>query len=221
MGASSGGARGGYQRRNARRRSSAGVMSEINVTPLVDVMLVLLIVFMVAAPLMTVGVPIDLPKTDAKPLNSQVEPLSVSIKPDGSIFLIDQPMTIEELTTKLQALYGIDPEKEIRVRGDGDAGDDALHVTAVVEQGGEARPRLLVHPVAFVEHADTPGDHRRDQGRCVVGDLARFGKHGSHEQVFRTCVGRALVDVKRLLAQFCRGHREGRFADTRRADQTR
>ena len=94
MGASTGGARGGYQRRNARRRSSAGVMSEINVTPLVDVMLVLLIVFMVAAPLMTVGVPIDLPKTDAKPLNSQVEPLSVSIKPDGSIYLMEQAMTI-------------------------------------------------------------------------------------------------------------------------------
>jgi biopolymer transport protein TolR len=93
-------------------------MSEINVTPLVDVMLVLLIVFMVAAPLMTVGVPIDLPKTDAKPLNSQVEPLSVSIKPDGSIYLMEQAMTIEELTTKLQALYGIDPEKEVRVRGD-------------------------------------------------------------------------------------------------------
>ena len=93
-------------------------MSEINVTPLVDVMLVLLIVFMVAAPLMTVGVPIDLPKTDAKPLNSQVEPLSVSIKPDGSIYLMEQAMTIDELTTKLQALYGVDPEKEIRVRGD-------------------------------------------------------------------------------------------------------
>ena len=93
-------------------------MSDINVTPLVDVMLVLLIVFMVAAPLMTVGVPIDLPKTDAKPLNSQVEPLSVSIRPDGSIYLMEQPMTIEELTTKLQALYGVDPEKEIRVRGD-------------------------------------------------------------------------------------------------------
>lgn len=93
-------------------------MSEINVTPLVDVMLVLLIVFMVAAPLMTVGVPIDLPKTDAKPLNSQVEPLSVSIKPDGSIYLMEQAMTIDELTTKLQALYGIDPDKEVRVRGD-------------------------------------------------------------------------------------------------------
>lgn len=118
MGASSGGAKGGYQRRNARRRSSAGVISEINVTPLVDVMLVLLIVFMVAAPLMTVGVPIDLPKTDVKPLTSQVEPLSVSIKPDGSIFLMEEPMTMDLLAQKLQALYGIDPEKEIRVRGD-------------------------------------------------------------------------------------------------------
>jgi biopolymer transport protein TolR len=93
-------------------------MSEINVTPLVDVMLVLLIVFMVAAPLMTVGVPIDLPKTDAKPLTSQVEPLSVSIRPDGSIFLMEEPMTMELLAQKLQALYGIDPDKEIRVRGD-------------------------------------------------------------------------------------------------------
>jgi biopolymer transport protein TolR len=118
MGASSGGAGSGYQRRNARRRASRGVMSEINVTPLVDVMLVLLIVFMVAAPLMTVGVPIDLPKTEAKPLNSQVEPLSVSIKPDGTIFLMEQQMSMEELSQKLTALYALDPEKEIRVRGD-------------------------------------------------------------------------------------------------------
>lgn len=118
MGASSGGMSGGYQRRNARRRASKGVMSEINVTPLVDVMLVLLIVFMVAAPLMTVGVPIDLPKTEAKPLNSQVEPLSVSIKPDGTIFLMEQQMSMEELSQKLKALYAIDAEKEIRVRGD-------------------------------------------------------------------------------------------------------
>jgi biopolymer transport protein TolR len=118
MGASTGGTRGGYQRRNTRRRSSAGVISEINVTPLVDVMLVLLIVFMVAAPLMTVGVPIDLPQTDAKPLNSQVEPLSVSIAPDGSIYLMEEPMTMEQLSQKLQALFGVDPDKEIRVRGD-------------------------------------------------------------------------------------------------------
>ena len=93
-------------------------MAVINVTPLVDVMLVLLIVFMVAAPLMTAGVPIDLPKTAAKPLNSQVEPLTVSIKQDGSIFLIKEPMTIDQLTQKLAALYAVDPEKEIRVKGD-------------------------------------------------------------------------------------------------------
>jgi biopolymer transport protein TolR len=118
MGASAGGSKGGYQRRNGRRRAGAGVMSEINVTPLVDVMLVLLIVFMVAAPLMTAGVPIDLPKTAAKPLNSQVEPLTVSVAPDGAIFLIKEPMTIETLTQKLTALYATDPDKEIRVRGD-------------------------------------------------------------------------------------------------------
>ena len=95
------GSKGGYQRRNARRRSGAGVMSEINVTPLVDVMLVLLIVFMVAAPLMTVGVPIELPKTDAKPLTSQVEPLAVSIKPDGTIYLMKTAMPLDELKAKL------------------------------------------------------------------------------------------------------------------------
>jgi len=93
-------------------------MSDINVTPLVDVMLVLLIVFMVAAPLMTAGVPIDLPKTDAKPLNSQVEPLSVSVTSDGSVYLMEEPMTMPQLAEKLKALYGVDPEKEIRVRGD-------------------------------------------------------------------------------------------------------
>ena len=93
-------------------------MADINVTPLVDVMLVLLIVFMVAAPLMTAGVPIDLPQTNAKPLNSQVEPLTVSIGPDGTIYLIKEAMPIEQLQQKLTALFATHPEKEIRVRGD-------------------------------------------------------------------------------------------------------
>ena len=104
MGASAGGAKGGYQRRNARRRSSAAAMSEINVTPLVDVMLVLLIVFMVAAPLMTVGVPIELPKTEAKPLNSADR----AAHRDGAgrmarSFCRKPRSTLEELTPKLQA----------------------------------------------------------------------------------------------------------------------
>jgi biopolymer transport protein TolR len=118
MGAAAGGSRGGYQRRNSRRRSGHAAMSDINVTPLVDVMLVLLIVFMVAAPLMTVGVPIELPKTSAKQMNSQVEPLIVSVGPDGKIYLQKEEMTLDGLAAKLLALAAIDPEKEIRVRGD-------------------------------------------------------------------------------------------------------
>src|ERR1700689_5745053 len=79
-------------------------LSEINVTPLVDVMLVLLIIFMVPAPLMTSGVSVDLPKTNAQPLNSDSTPLTVSIKADGSIFLQDQAVEIGDLVSKLQAI---------------------------------------------------------------------------------------------------------------------
>ena len=71
-------------------------MSEINVTPLVDVMLVLLIVFMVAAPLMTVGVPVDLPETRAKPLQGDNEPITVSVEPDGKIFLQETEIDIDD-----------------------------------------------------------------------------------------------------------------------------
>ena len=79
-------------------------MSEINVTPLVDVMLVLLIVFMVAAPLMTVGVPIELPKTEAKQLDSSVEPITVTVQADGSIFLQEAAIGFDTLAPKLVAI---------------------------------------------------------------------------------------------------------------------
>ncbi len=118
MGASSAGA-GGYKRRNSRRRSSAaGVMSEINVTPLVDVMLVLLIVFMVAAPLMTVGVPIELPKTEAKPISTSNEPLYVTVQADRSIYLQETKIELGELTAKLQAIAKTGNEEQIMVRAD-------------------------------------------------------------------------------------------------------
>ena len=81
---------GGQRGRRGRYRP----LAEINVTPLVDVMLVLLIIFMVTAPLMTSGVSVDLPKTNAQPLNSDSEPLTVTIKADGSIFLQDQPIDL-------------------------------------------------------------------------------------------------------------------------------
>src|ERR1700733_13762827 len=86
------------------RRGRYRPLAEINVTPLVDVMLVLLIIFMVTAPLMTSGVSVDLPKTTAQPLNSDSEPLTVSIKADGAIFLQNEPVDVGDLVAKLQAI---------------------------------------------------------------------------------------------------------------------
>ena len=95
-------------------------MSEINVTPFVDVMLVLLIIFMVSAPLLTVGVPIDLPQTQAKGLDQDREPLTVSVNTKGQVFLQSSEIKVEELVPKLQAVTqargGL--EERIYVRGD-------------------------------------------------------------------------------------------------------
>jgi biopolymer transport protein TolR len=93
-------------------------MSEINVTPLVDVMLVLLIVFMVAAPLMTVGVPVDLPETRAKPLQGDNEPINVSIDKDHKIFLQETEIDPETLVAKLEAIAKNGYDERIFVRGD-------------------------------------------------------------------------------------------------------
>jgi biopolymer transport protein TolR len=95
-------------------------MSEINVTPMVDVMLVLLIIFMVSAPLLTVGVPIDLPQTTAKSLNQDKEPLTLSVNLKGQVFLQNTEIPLEELVAKLKAITaargGLD--ERIYVRGD-------------------------------------------------------------------------------------------------------
>src|SRR5919206_2951383 len=103
-----------------RRHRRKPVMSEINVTPLVDVMLVLLIIFMVSAPLLTVGVPIDLPQTQAKSLEQDREPLTVSVNTQGQVFLQNSEIKVEELVPKLQAITqargGFD--ERIYVRGD-------------------------------------------------------------------------------------------------------
>src|SRR6202022_1446735 len=95
MAGSSGGGRRG------RRRA---VMAEINVTPMVDVMLVLLIIFMVSAPLLTVGVPLDLPQTQAKSLDNDKEPLTVSVNTKGEVFLQNTEIKVDELVPKLQAI---------------------------------------------------------------------------------------------------------------------
>ena len=118
MGAAAGGARGGYKGRNSRRKTSHHAMSEINVTPLVDVMLVLLIVFMVAAPLMTVGVPIDLPKTQAKQLDSATEPITITVKADSSVYLQESPITLDQLAPKLVAIAKNGYDEQLFVRAD-------------------------------------------------------------------------------------------------------
>jgi len=103
-------------RRSARR--SRGLMHEINVTPFVDVMLVLLVVFMITAPLLTVGVPIDLPESTVPEIRGEDEPLAVSIDGDGNIFLQDTEIAIDELAPRLGAIIQRKPETRIFVRGD-------------------------------------------------------------------------------------------------------
>src|ERR1044071_9199900 len=101
-------------RRSRRRRP----MAEINVTPFVDVMLVLLIVFMVTAPLLTAGVPVDLPKTRAQPLGQDREPLSVTVKRDGKVYLQNTAVGEDELVAKLTAIAANGYDQRIFVRGD-------------------------------------------------------------------------------------------------------
>src|ERR1700761_1897282 len=131
------------------RRGRYRPLAEINVTPLVDVMLVLLIIFMVTAPLMTSGVSVDLPKTNAQPLNSDSEPLTVSIKADGSIFLQEQAIDISEIVAKLQAVAKNNADRRIFVRGDKDlAYGRIMEVMGTITQGGFTKVALLAEQTA-------------------------------------------------------------------------
>jgi biopolymer transport protein TolR len=114
-------ASGGRGRRRRGGRGRRGALSEINVTPLVDVMLVLLIVFMISAPLLTVGVPVELPKTEAGALQDQSEPLTVSIRADGSIFVKEDPIAFANLAPRLHEMAGPNTGKPLYVRADGKA----------------------------------------------------------------------------------------------------
>ena len=143
MAASLNGARGGRGRRYRP-------MAEINVTPLVDVMLVLLIIFMVAAPLMTVGVPVDLPKTQASALNQDNEPITISVNPEGKIFLQETEVPLEGLVAQLQAIAGEAAqgpnaqERRIFVRGDKAISyGRVMEVMGTISAGGFSKVALL------------------------------------------------------------------------------
>ena len=127
-----------------RGRKRYAQLSEINVTPFVDVMLVLLIVFMVTAPLLTVGVPVDLPKTEAAQMTDDVEPLVISVRADGSLYLQETPLTADVLVPRLVAITGAKPDTRIFVRGDkAIAYGDVMRIMGLISSAGFTRVALL------------------------------------------------------------------------------
>ena len=134
-------------------RSRYKPMAEINVTPMVDVMLVLLIIFMVAAPLMTVGVPVDLPKTAAAPINQDNEPITISVDPEGKVFLQETPVELANLVEQLRAIFRAQPagapERRIFVRGDKAISyGRVMEVMGTINAGGFSRVALLAEQPA-------------------------------------------------------------------------
>jgi biopolymer transport protein TolR len=134
----SGGSR--FSSKRYRRR----IMADINVTPMVDVMLVLLIVFMVTAPLLTVGVQVDLPKTSASTITGQDEPLAVTVSKDGRIFLQETELELDALAPRLIAVSNANPEIRIFVRGDKDIGyGRVMEVMGRINAAGFKKVALL------------------------------------------------------------------------------
>jgi biopolymer transport protein TolR len=139
------------QSRDHRRRA----MAEINVTPFVDVMLVLLIVFMVTAPLLTAGVPVDLPKTRAQVLGQDREPLSVSVKRDGSIYLQNSPIAEDALVPRLKAIAENGYDQRIFVRG-----DKSVDYGRVMEVMGLLNEAGFTH-IGLVTNVRQPDDKKK------------------------------------------------------------
>ena len=139
-----GAAQGGKRRRRTRR---GGAINEINMTPFIDVVLVLLIVFMVAAPMMTVGVPLDLPQSKASPLNSDTKPITLSIRQSGQIFLGEDELTDDTIVPRLTDTAKSGFEERVFVRGDKrvDYGRVA-QVMAIVTGGGFKKVALVTEP---------------------------------------------------------------------------
>jgi TolR protein len=145
------------------RRPSGGryrPMSEINVTPLVDVMLVLLVVFMVTAPLLTVGVPVDLPQTAAPPINEPKEPTVITVNKDGAIFIQETEVPTDSLVAKLQAITGSNPDAVLYVRGDKDINyGKVLEVMSLISNAG-------FHKVSLVAEAPKGQGQSGGQGQA-------------------------------------------------------
>ena len=122
-------------------------MSEINVTPFVDVMLVLLIIFMITAPLLTTGVSVDLPKTDSQTLPGQDEPITVTINKEGKVFLGENLIEVNTLTAKLKAITAIKPSTRIFIRADENiAYGQVMNIMSVITNAGYTKVALITKP---------------------------------------------------------------------------
>jgi biopolymer transport protein TolR len=120
-----------------RGRIKRPPMSEINVTPMVDVMLVLLVIFMVTAPLLSVGVPVDLPKTSAAPITGQDEPLVVTVNAKGDVYLQNSEVPLDQLAARLKAITVNKPDQRIFVKGDKALSyGRIMEVMGMIDQGG-------------------------------------------------------------------------------------
>ena len=128
-------------------RGTRAPMSEINVTPLVDVMLVLLVVFMITAPLLTTGVSVNLPEADAEPIPGNDEPIVVTVQVDGQVLLLDTPVEVGTLAVKLDAIQGARPDQRVFVRGDRDVDyGRIMEVIGLISASGQHRVALVTVP---------------------------------------------------------------------------
>lgn len=146
-------------RRRTGIRRGFRPMSEINVTPMVDVMLVLLVIFMVTAPLLTVGVTVDLPETKAAAIAGQDEPLAITVDAEGRIFLQDTEIELASLAPRLIAITGNNPEVRIFIRGDKavDYGR-VMAVMGTVNAAGFNKVALVTQPIKVLVPAAPPAD---------------------------------------------------------------
>ncbi len=140
------------QTRKGGRRGRRGVpryraMADINMTPFIDVMLVLLIIFMVAAPLLATGVPIDLPHTKAAALNIEQKPLSVAIDEKGDVFVMDDPVPLDKLADKLKEVAQEGFDQRIYVRGSNEVNYGKIaQVMSIITTAGYKKVALVTEP---------------------------------------------------------------------------
>jgi biopolymer transport protein TolR len=138
------GRKGGRRRRGVPRY---GAMAEINMTPFIDVMLVLLIIFMVAAPLLATGVPIDLPQTKASALNIDQKPLSVAVDDKGLVYVMDQPVEVAQLADKLKEVAKAGFDERIYVRGANQVNYGRIaEIMSIITTAGYKKVALVTDP---------------------------------------------------------------------------